>query len=199
MDVQRGASEDTTKLSGRAAHFEMIAPSYCQLMARYNRWMNERLYALLAAVDDAERKRDRGAFFGSMHGTLNHLLWGDLMWLGRFVGEPCSVPAFGADMFADFAQLAREREVTDRRILDWAGGVSSEWLAGTLAYRSRVDGRNSRAAVRRRHDALLQPRHASPRTAHDADETGGRGPRCHRPAVAAGRRAVSSTEAASAK
>jgi uncharacterized damage-inducible protein DinB len=120
----------------------MIAPSYCQVMARYNRWMNERLYALLAAVDDAERKRDRGAFFGSMHGTLNHLLWGDLMWLGRFVGEPCSVPAFGAEMFADFVQLAHEREVADRRILDWAGGVSSEWLAGTLAYRSRVDGRN---------------------------------------------------------
>ena len=44
-------------------------------------------------------------------------------------------------MFADFAQLANEREATDRRILDWAGGVTSEWLAGTLAYRSRVDGR----------------------------------------------------------
>ena len=62
----------------------MIAPAYCQLMARYNRWMNERLYALCAGLDDDERKRDRGAFFGSIHGTLNHLLWGDRMWLGRF-------------------------------------------------------------------------------------------------------------------
>ena len=77
----------------------MIAPSYCQVMARYNRWMNERLYALLSEIEDAQRKRDRGAFFGSMHGTLNHLLWGDRMWLGRFVGEPCAVPAFGADMY----------------------------------------------------------------------------------------------------
>ena len=66
----------------------MIAPEYCQLMARYNRWMNERLYALLAELSDAERKRDRGAFFGSMHGTLNHLLWGDRTWLGRFIDEP---------------------------------------------------------------------------------------------------------------
>ena len=73
----------------------MISPDYCQLMARYNRWMNERLYALLSGLPDDERKRDRGAFFGSMHGTLNHLLWGDRMWLGRFLDEPCSHPAFG--------------------------------------------------------------------------------------------------------
>ena len=119
----------------------MIAPSYCQVMARYNRWMNERLYAQLSEVDDAERKRDRGAFFGSMHGTLNHLLWGDRMWLGRFVDEPCTVAAFGADMFPEFDVLARERERTDRRVLDWAGNVTAEWLAGTLVYTSRVDGR----------------------------------------------------------
>ena len=120
----------------------MIAPSYCQVMARYNRWMNERLYALVGGIDDAERRRDRAAFFGSMHGTLNHLLWGDRMWLGRFIGKPCTVPAFGADMFADFAALSRERERTDRDILDWAGNVTADWLAGTLSYTSRVDGRS---------------------------------------------------------
>jgi uncharacterized damage-inducible protein DinB len=119
----------------------MIAPSYCQVMARYNRWMNERLYALLANIDDGERRRDRGAFFGSMHGTLNHLLWGDRMWLGRFIEDPCTVPAFGVDMVADFGELAREREITDRKILDWAGNVTPAWLAGALVYTSRVDGR----------------------------------------------------------
>jgi uncharacterized damage-inducible protein DinB len=119
----------------------MITPGYCQLMARYNRWMNERLYALLTELPDAERRRERGAFFGSMHGTLNHLLWGDRIWLGRFIDDPCVVPAFGADMFADFAELAREREVTDREILNWAGNVEAAWLEGTLRYTSRVDGR----------------------------------------------------------
>jgi uncharacterized damage-inducible protein DinB len=119
----------------------MIAPGYCQLMARYNRWMNERLYALLAEMGDEERKCDRGAFFGSMHGTLNHLLWGDRMWLGRFIDEPCLVPDFGADMYADFAELARQRDITDRKILDWAGNVTADWLAATLVYASRVDGR----------------------------------------------------------
>jgi len=119
----------------------MITPEYCQLMARYNGWMNERLYALVAKFPDDERKRDRGAFFGSMHGTLNHLLWGDRMWLGRFIDEPCTVPAFGADMFTDFAELAREREITDRKMLDWGDTVTVVWLAGLLRYTSKVDGR----------------------------------------------------------
>ena len=103
--------------------------------------MNERLYALLAEIPDAERKRDRGAFFGSMHGTLNHLLWGDRMWIGRFIDEPCLAPAFGADMYADFDELSREREITDRKMLNWASSVTASWLDGTLSYVSKVDGK----------------------------------------------------------
>ena len=119
----------------------MITPEYCQLMARYNRWMNERVYALLSDLPDEDRKRECGAFFGSMHGTLNHLLWGDRTWLGRFIDEPCTAPAFGADLFADFAQLTRERDITDRKMLDWAGSVSASWLGETLRFTSKVDGR----------------------------------------------------------
>ena len=122
----------------------MISPDYCRLMARYNRWMNERLYALCATMPDSERKRDRGAFFGSIHGTLNHLLWGDRMWLGRFAGPPCTHPEFGTDMFAGFDELSRERETTDRAMLDWAGGVSADWLAAALVYASVVDGKMRR-------------------------------------------------------
>ena len=122
----------------------LIGSEYCRLMARYNRWMNERLYSLCGQLPDRERKRDRGAFFGSIHGTLNHLLWGDRMWLGRFVGRPCTHPAFGADMFADFADLERERVATDRELLEWADRVSPEWLGSTLEYTSRVDGKTRR-------------------------------------------------------
>jgi uncharacterized damage-inducible protein DinB len=122
----------------------MITREYCGLMARYNRWMNERLYALCAAMPDGERKRDRGGFFGSIHGTLNHLLWGDRMWLGRFVGPACTHPAFGADMFANFDELKREREATDQAMLKWAESVSAEWLGSTLEYASVVDGKTRR-------------------------------------------------------
>ena len=103
--------------------------------------MNERLYAAAAEGSDEERRRDRGAFFGSIHRTLNHILWGDRIWLGRFTGTPCTVAPYGADMYGEFATLANERERTDTEILAWAGGLSPDWLATTLEYRAASDGR----------------------------------------------------------
>jgi uncharacterized damage-inducible protein DinB len=99
---------------------------------------------LCGGLSDAERKRERGAFFGSIHGTLNHLLWGDRTWLGRFTDVPCTHPPFGAAMFADFADLQREREATDLSMLAWAADVTAEWLASPLQYTSSVDGRTRR-------------------------------------------------------
>ena len=57
---------------------------HLRVLARYNRWMNQRLYALCAELSDAERREDHGAFFRSIHGTLNHLLLADRIWLARF-------------------------------------------------------------------------------------------------------------------
>lgn len=119
----------------------MISVEYCQLLARYNRWMNERLYVCAGELPDGERRRDRGAFFGSIHRTLNHILWADRMWLGRFTGAPCTLAAYGADLFDDFATLLAEREATDTATLEWAGTLSPEWLASTLEYRAAADGR----------------------------------------------------------
>jgi uncharacterized damage-inducible protein DinB len=119
----------------------VISPTYCQLQARYNRWMNERLYALAGELDDIERKRDRGAFFGSIHRTLNHILWGDRIWLSRFTADRFTVAPYGADMFDEFESLSREREITDTAILAWSGELGEEWLASTLDYRAASDGR----------------------------------------------------------
>ena len=66
----------------------MLVVDHYRALARYNRWMNERLYALCDEIPDADRKRDRGAFFRSIHGTLNHILLADRAWLGRFTGDP---------------------------------------------------------------------------------------------------------------
>ena len=65
---------------------DRMTPEYALVMARYNRWMNDKLYAVAERLVDAERKEDRGAFFGSIHRTLNHLLLADRVWLGRFTG-----------------------------------------------------------------------------------------------------------------
>jgi uncharacterized damage-inducible protein DinB len=118
----------------------MISVEYCQLLARYNHWMNERIVALAGEMTDEERKEDRGAFFRSIHRTLNHILWGDGIWLGRFTGDPYSVPAFGADMHEGFDALVHERAATDTRMLEWAAKLAPAWLEGTLEYRRASDG-----------------------------------------------------------
>lgn len=119
----------------------MIDQPYCQLLARYNRWMNERLYALCADIDDAERRQDRGAFFGSIHGTLNHLLWADHMWLSRFTGRPKPATRIDEPVHDDFDELRRAREATDDEIDDWVAGIDDDWLAGPLIWTSGIDGR----------------------------------------------------------
>ena len=66
----------------------MIDPTYCQMMARYNIWQNQSLIAAADTLSDDQRRLDRGAFFGSIFATLNHLLWADSMWMHRFQGDP---------------------------------------------------------------------------------------------------------------
>jgi uncharacterized damage-inducible protein DinB len=110
------------------------------LMADYNAWMNRKLYALAAEIPDAERKRDLGAFFESLHGTLNHLLFADLVFLARFTGSAMPQGAFGADRHHDFDALRAEREAVDARILDWIGCLDRARLAEPLSFTSMVDG-----------------------------------------------------------
>jgi uncharacterized damage-inducible protein DinB len=112
---------------------------WARTLAAYNRWMNERLYACCAGLSDAERKRDRGAFFRSIHGTLNHLLLGDRIWLGRFTGAPFAVASLDQELYANFAELRAERERTDREIDAWAASLGDAEFAGTLRYTSIVN------------------------------------------------------------
>ena len=112
---------------------------WARTLAAYNRWMNERLYALCAELPDAERKRDRGAFFRSIHGTLNHGLLGDRLWLGRFTGTPFVVASLDQELAADFAELRGERQRTDREITRWIDSLGPEPFAGTLHYTSVVN------------------------------------------------------------
>jgi uncharacterized damage-inducible protein DinB len=119
----------------------VITNAHCQLMARYNEWMNTRLYALCAKLPDAQLRRDRGAFFKSIYLTLNHIAYGDLAFLSRFTGTPAVVPELGADLFGSFAALRREREALDARLLLWTASLTPEWLAVPLTYASKVDGK----------------------------------------------------------
>jgi uncharacterized damage-inducible protein DinB len=116
-----------------------MTPEHCQLMARYNRWMNEKLYALCAGLSDAERKRDRRAFFRSIHGTLNHLLLADRVWLGRFLGPSFRVESLAQELYAEFDALRGERRRTDDEIDRFVDRLRPEELRARFTYRTLVD------------------------------------------------------------
>jgi uncharacterized damage-inducible protein DinB len=116
----------------------MIDVHYVQCMARYNRWQNENLYGAADTLSDAERRRDRGAFFGSIHATLNHLLWADRIWMSRLAGTPSpdgGIPESVA-LHSDWDELKRERKAFDAVVVDWADRLDAASLASELAYYS---------------------------------------------------------------
>lgn len=111
-----------------------MTPEHAVAMARYNTWMNRKVYDAAARLDDAERKRDRGAFFRSIHGTLNHLLVGDRIWLGRFTGLDHGIASLDAELYSDFAALRHERERVDGLISDFASDLDPDTLSGDLEF-----------------------------------------------------------------
>jgi uncharacterized damage-inducible protein DinB len=121
----------------------MIDKSFVTTMARYNAWQNQSLYDAADTLTDAARRQDRGAFFGSIHATFCHLLWGDRMWLSRFAGTPKpSVPGSeSARMIEPWGELAAERRATDALIGDWAAELSPDWLTGDLTWVSGISRR----------------------------------------------------------
>ena len=117
-----------------------------KLFAAYNRLMNERLYAAAGELSDDELRRDRGAFFKSVLGTLNHIMVGDIVWLQRFAGHPASAqvlayvsgqprPAeLATILFDDLTRLGEERARLDGLILDWIDALSATDLEDDLTY-----------------------------------------------------------------
>jgi len=118
----------------------MFDGSYCQLMAQYNRWMNRKIYGVCEQIPDSERRRDLGAFFKSLHGTLDHILCGDMAWMNRFRGRPPGV-TIGEQLYEDFSGLRQAREAMDETIVDWAQSLEDGWLQADFGYTSGIDGR----------------------------------------------------------
>ncbi len=105
-----------------------------QMLAFYNRLANERLYEACALLSDGERKQRRKAFFGSIHGTLNHIVVGDRIWLSRFSGEKTPSTNLDAILYEDYEELQEARRSEDRRIEDFAAGIKEEFLGGSISY-----------------------------------------------------------------
>ncbi|MDO9525437.1 MAG: DinB family protein [Gemmobacter sp.] len=121
----------------------MISPDYCVMLARYNLWQNRSLVTAATGLTPEARNAPRGAYFGSIAGTLSHLLWADLVWLSRLDGgqRPEGGTSASPDAFPDWGDYRRERAATDARITDWAGRLGPDDLAGDLYWYSGVLGR----------------------------------------------------------
>ena|SRR5690348_3731364 len=116
-----------------------VGPAFVRTMAAYNAEMNRRIYAAAARLSDADRRKPRGAFWGSIHGTLCHVLWGDQAWMSRFDGwpKPAVSQKESAGLVADFDELRRLRVDADAKISDWAQRVDEAWLAQDLVWFSQ--------------------------------------------------------------
>lgn len=119
-----------------------------KLYAEYNRLMNSRIIESAGRLTDEQLKSDRGAFFKSVLGTLNHIFVGDIIWLKRFGAHPASTKALeylsslddpeslDALLFDDLKSLQSEREKIDEILINWIAGLSEDDLEDYLSYRN---------------------------------------------------------------
>lgn len=118
-----------------------------RLLARYNRWFNQRLYSACEQLPDEERKRDRGAFFRSIHHTLTHLVLADKMWLGRFAQQGTAFAALPAALLAlpegsdysselhpDWDDLKCTRQLLDAAMEAWTDQMRADFPLATMRY-----------------------------------------------------------------
>jgi uncharacterized damage-inducible protein DinB len=121
----------------------LVSGDYVRLMARYNAWQNKGLRDMLQAMPEEELTRDRGAFFGSILGTANHLLWADQLWMGRFEAGPPPPGGIAEStaLTANATDWASARYRMDGRIRAWAQNVREIDLTGPLSFTSVALGK----------------------------------------------------------
>ena len=114
----------------------MISAEYLRTLARYNRWQNDNLVTAADGLDEAARRADRGAFFGSIFSTFNHLLWADRMWMSRLAGfpQPTKPPAESVVETPDWSSYKAARSDIDTEICSWAARCEDSDLTGDLTW-----------------------------------------------------------------
>ena len=142
----RYRSRDRTSIGPMLTEEAMLCATAFTTFACYNVWMNRKLYAASAQLDDEQRKRDLGAFFKSIHGTLNHLLLADGVWLSRFTGvaftprdkhgEVIAVRALSQVLYEDFEELKEQRSAMDERFQSWVATLTDDSLQREITYKT---------------------------------------------------------------
>ncbi|MFU8865100.1 MAG: DinB family protein [Rhodobacterales bacterium] len=127
----------------------MINPAYVLTMARYNAWQNKQMKAAMEELSEDALRKERGAFFGSIMATANHILWADRMWMARLLGKtpPQEGMQQSTTLTPTYAVWSAERFRMDGRILLWAEKCTALDLVGELRWYSGVLGREASRPV----------------------------------------------------
>ncbi len=122
----------------------MISPEYVSVMAKYNDWQNNSLYREANLIGQDARCLERGAFFGSIHQTLAHILWGDQIWMHRFEGWDAPEQEFQENIEypPEWEVLCQTRKAFDARISAWADRLTNDYLNGDMTWYSGATQRN---------------------------------------------------------
>ena len=110
--------------------------SHFVMMAEYNAWANRRLYGMARQLTDEQYRRDVGAYFKSLHGTLNHLMVADLIWMRRLTGTGDHPDNLNAIVFDDLPSLSAARQQEDQRIIRFVDSLSDAQLEEMWDYRT---------------------------------------------------------------
>ncbi|WP_375507348.1 DinB family protein [uncultured Nostoc sp.] len=105
-----------------------------QMLSRYNSLANRRLYDVCSLLSDVELKQTRPAFFKSIYGTLNHIMIGDRIWMGRFTGKEMSSQGLDAILHDQFEELRAARVLEDERITTFIDDLDDDFLKGIITY-----------------------------------------------------------------
>ena len=117
------------------------------LMARFNAWANDRLYDCVSGISEAAYRKDRKAYFGSIHKTLNHILVVDRLWTHRLKGSDHGIKSLDQVLHDDFESLRAARKTEDEALIALVDGLSEEALQGPVTY-GRIIGKGEHSTRR---------------------------------------------------
>ena len=127
----------------------MKLKDHVYLMADYNQWMNQKVYEAVGTLSPEKLHEDKGAFFGSVFASLNHICVGDTLWLKRFSAVLEKYPAYApiielampesldAFLANNFNGLKDRRVLLDEALLELTSELTDEDLLQPISYTNK--------------------------------------------------------------
>ena len=121
----------------------MTTISNFQLLANFNKWANTNIFSSCKELDDIKYKKDRKAFFSSIHGTLNHLLVVDRAFIAHIKGKNHGLKSLDQILYENLFQLEEARIKEDKCLVDLVNNLSEESIHKEITYNGFETGKTT--------------------------------------------------------